>query len=87
MREEIISRILGRTVEAVIMKNIVLIGYRCTGKSSAGNILATRLRRPFWDTDGMIIEQSQMSIDEIVSRYGWDSFRMREKEIVRKVSR
>jgi len=69
------------------MLNIVLIGYRCTGKSSVGNMLAIRLRRPFWDTDGLITEQSRMSISEIVSRYGWDYFRMREKEIVRKVSR
>lgn len=69
------------------MKNIVLIGYRCTGKSSVGNILARRLKRPFWDTDGLITEQSQMSIDELVSIYGWEYFRMREKKIVRKVSR
>ena len=33
--------------------NIFLIGYRCTGKTSVGRCLASRLGRSFVDTDVM----------------------------------
>jgi len=34
--------------------NIVLIGYRCSGKTAIGKILARELRRGFLDTDLLI---------------------------------
>jgi len=63
--------------------NIVLIGYRCTGKSSVGRILSARLRMPLYDTDDMIGNQSGKTVSEIVRTGGWESFRRMEKEIVR----
>jgi len=67
--------------------NIVLIGYRCSGKTSVGKILAKGLGKDFIDTDGLIEENSGCSIETIVSGSGWNHFRDIEKELVEEVSR
>jgi shikimate kinase len=66
--------------------NIVLIGYRCTGKTSVGLALANRLRRPFCDADDYIEEKANRSITDMVAKEGWDFFRTKEKEAVRDLS-
>ena len=66
--------------------NIVLIGYRCCGKTSAGRSIAESLGREFIDTDEMIIEKAGCSIDEIVSGHGWEYFRRLENDIIKSVS-
>ncbi len=66
--------------------NIVLIGYRCCGKTSTGKLIAERLGRQFIDTDELIIKKEGCTIDETVSRHGWQYFREAEKGIVRDVS-
>jgi shikimate kinase len=68
------------------MKNIVLMGYRCTGKSSVGMKIAERLRMHFFDTDHLIVEQSHMSIRELVNEGGWSLFRRKEKDVIRKLA-
>lgn len=65
------------------MKNILLIGYRCTGKSSAGKRLAGKMGMSFLDTDDLIVEKAGMSIREIVEMGGWSLFREKEKEVVK----
>ena len=59
--------------------NIVLIGYRCTGKSSIGKLLESELEKRFVDTDEMIEDEANCGIDEIVGKKGWDFFRSLEK--------
>jgi shikimate kinase len=66
--------------------NIVLIGFRCVGKSTVGRKAAVRLRRPFLDTDLLVEERHGMPIREIVHAFGWDGFRQMEKEIVKEIS-
>jgi len=34
--------------------NIILIGYRCTGKTSVGKSISERFQLPFYDTDELI---------------------------------
>ncbi len=68
------------------MKNIILIGYRCTGKTSIGEKLSERLGLPFFDTDDLIVEQAGMPINKIVEEGGWDLFRRKEKEAIRGLS-
>lgn len=68
------------------MKNIFLIGYRCTGKTSVGKALAEKLGRAFTDTDAEIVKAQGITISEMVSRYGWEFFREKEREILRRVS-
>ncbi len=63
--------------------NIVLIGYRGTGKSSIGAILAERLARALVSSDAEIIKRAGRSIPEIVQQSGWDHFRDLESEVCR----
>ncbi len=58
--------------------NLFLIGYRCTGKSSVGRLLAARLGRSFIDTDSLVVSENGMSIREIVDSQGWEAFRRLE---------
>ena len=62
--------------------NIVLTGYRCSGKTTIGKILAGDLGRRFVDTDRVIEERAGSSIKEYVSVNGWEKFRDLEREIV-----
>jgi len=66
---------------------VVLIGYRATGKSTVGKILAARLNIPFRDTDAMVEKDMAMPIKEIVALHGWDFFRAREKETIQALTR
>lgn len=66
--------------------NIVLIGMRGTGKTTVGKLLADQLGYRFVDTDEMIMARSGKSIDEIVTREGWERFRERETEAVAEVA-
>ena len=66
--------------------NIVLIGYRCSGKTSVGKIIANRMKRSFLDTDMMIEDMAGYSIEEMVSMKGWTHFRDLEKGIIKEVS-
>lgn len=66
--------------------NIVLIGYRGTGKSAIGKVLAEKLNRPLIPMDEQIVEKAGMSIPEIVERHGWDYFRDLESEVAAEIS-
>jgi shikimate kinase len=66
--------------------NIVLIGYRGTGKSVVGELLALRLRMPCIGMDAEIVKKAGMSIPEIVEKYGWQKFRDMESEKARELA-
>jgi shikimate kinase len=66
--------------------NIVLIGYRCSGKTAVGQILANKLRRDFVDTDILIEEYAGCSIETMISRSGWHHFREIEKKLIKAVT-
>ncbi len=61
---------------------IILIGYRGSGKSTVGQMLAERLLVPFIDTDIVIEQKAGISIKEMVARKGWPYFRVTEKEVI-----
>lgn len=63
--------------------NIVLIGYRGTGKSLVGGLLARRLGMEYIGMDAEIAARAGMSIPEIVAKEGWPGFRDRESALVR----
>jgi len=65
--------------------NIFLIGYRCTGKTSVGKLLAAKLGRPIIDTDSLLVSESGISIKEIVEKHGWETFRKMEHAILNQV--
>lgn len=66
--------------------NIVLIGYRGTGKSVVGRLLAERLGMQYVGMDARIVEKAGMSIPEIVEKDGWERFRDLESEVAREVA-
>lgn len=61
--------------------NIVLIGYRGTGKSVVGELLSARLGMPCIGMDMEIVKRADMPIPEIVEKYGWPKFRDMESEL------
>jgi shikimate kinase len=65
--------------------NLVLIGYRCAGKTTVGRKVAAQLRRKFVDTDDLLKERHG-TIKEIVTTHGWPYFRTLEKRIIEEIS-
>jgi len=68
-------------------KNIVLIGFMGTGKSSVGFKLSTRLKKEFIDMDREIENVSGMSVTEIFRRYGELRFRSEESLMAKKLGK
>ena len=66
--------------------NIVLIGYRGTGKSVVGAIVAERLGMKCVAMDERIIEKVGMPIPEFVEKHDWPAFRDVESEVARELS-
>ncbi len=66
--------------------NIVLIGYRCSGKTVTGLELAARLGRPFVDTDACVVREAGSTVDRIVRENGWRYFRDLESRVIRLVT-
>ena len=66
--------------------NIVLIGYRGTGKSSVARVLSKELKLPVLNMDEEITKKAGMSILQIVEKFGWDKFRDLESKIAEQVS-
>ena len=64
------------------MKNIVLIGFMGSGKSTVGQELASRLDLDFVDSDQLLVEKAGQQIPEIFAEYGEAHFRRLEKEVV-----
>ncbi len=63
-------------------EKIILTGYRATGKSSIGKILADQLGFGFIDTDQTIEKRQGETITEMVGRGGWDLFRRKEEDLL-----
>ena len=63
-------------------KNIVLIGFMGTGKTSVGKALAKKLGRPVIDIDRIIEEKEKRKIGDIFKKDGEARFRAIEKEAI-----
>lgn len=68
------------------MNNIVLTGFRATGKTSVGKALATKLGYAFSDTDRLLCERLHAPIADIVARHGWPFFRQAEAQLLRELA-
>jgi shikimate kinase len=66
--------------------NIVLIGYRGTGKSVVAKILSRDLKMKYIGMDAEIVNQAGLSIPEIVDKFGWARFRDMETEVAVHIS-
>ena len=57
------------------MSAVFLVGYRGSGKTSVGRVLASRLGWEFADTDRLVEERSGKSIAALFSEEGEEAFR------------
>ena len=64
-------------------KNIILVGFMGTGKSTIGRSLSQILSYPVIDTDQLIEKQQGHSIPEIFEEEGEDAFRDMETALLR----
>lgn len=62
-------------------RKIILVGFRATGKSSVGRLLAAHLGVEFLDMD-QVLTARHGEISALVAARGWDFFRAREKELL-----
>lgn len=67
-------------------KNIYLVGFMGTGKSTIGKELARLIGRKFIDMDEMIEKRLGMSINEIFEKKGETFFREEEKKLAVELS-
>jgi shikimate kinase len=65
--------------------NIVLIGYRGTGKSTVGKLLAAKLERSLISTDTEVVRRAGKPIPDLVQEFGWEHFRDLESEVCREL--
>ena len=68
------------------MKNIVLIGFMGTGKTTIATKLANALNMRYVSTDDLIEKKEKRTINEIFTKSGEDYFRNIESDVVREVS-
>ncbi len=66
-------------------KNIILIGFMGTGKTTVGTRLAEKLNRPFVDMDREIESLIGMSVTDIFRQYGEVRFRSEEGLMAKKL--
>jgi len=68
------------------MKNIYLIGFMGTGKSSVGKLLAEDLGGEFKDTDQMVVDKTGRQIADIFEDDSEEDFRALETEVLREIT-
>ncbi|MCM1090219.1 MAG: type II 3-dehydroquinate dehydratase [Muribaculum sp.] len=67
-------------------KNIVLIGFMGSGKTTVGVKLSYRFHMPVEDTDKLIERKQGLSISEIFEREGEEAFRQMETELLSQIA-
>lgn len=68
-------------------KNIILVGFMGTGKTTVGRMVAERLGRPFLDMDTILEERAGKKISDIFAEDGEAHFRKLERDLVKELSR
>jgi len=68
------------------MKNLVLVGFMGSGKTSAGQLAAQRLGMKFLDMDAMIERRHNQRISQIFEMRGEAFFRQQERALVRELA-
>src|SRR5688572_9214559 len=66
--------------------NLVLIGYRGSGKTQVGRALSARLSWPFIDTDCLIEQRAGKTIRQIFAEHEEPAFRDLESQVITEVA-
>ena len=67
-------------------RNIILVGFMGSGKSSTGRYIAEKLGRPFLDMDTEIERREGRAIPQIFAQNGEPYFRQLERSLVQELS-
>ncbi|GAC1469737.1 MAG: shikimate kinase [Isosphaeraceae bacterium] len=70
------------SLDVLTPRGIALVGYRGTGKSTVGRLLAERLNRPFVDADAELEARAGLSIPAIFQQSGEPAFRDQEERLL-----
>jgi len=68
------------------MRNIVLVGFMGSGKTTIATKLANKLKMTYISTDDLIEKKEKRTINEIFTKDGEDRFRDIESAVVREAS-
>ena len=60
---------------------------RGVGKSYIGKQISKQLKLPFFDTDTAIEQEELQKITEIIKEHGWDYFRKKESNVLKKLAK
>ena len=69
-----------------MQNNIILVGFMGCGKSTVGKLLAEQLHYKFIDTDTLIEQNENMSVNDIFSQKGEEYFRVTETTVAKDLS-
>lgn len=67
------------------LQNVILIGMPGCGKSTAGELLAQKTGRPFFDSDTVFEETYDVSPKDFLIRFGETSFREKETAVLKEL--
>lgn len=67
------------------MNNIILVGFMAVGKSTVGKYLKSNLSLSLFDIDGLVEKEEGMKIKDIFKEKGEAYFRLKEKEIAKRL--
>ncbi len=62
---------------------VFLVGFMGCGKTEIGQCLSGMTGLPFFDTDGLIVRRSGLSVSDIFEQQGEAAFRRMESELIR----
>ncbi len=68
------------------MRNIILVGYMCVGKTTIGKALAQRMGLSFYDLDWYVEGRRRQRISEIFEKVGEEGFRNIERNMLHEVA-
>ena len=68
------------------MENISLIGMAGCGKSTLGKALSKKLSVDFLDTDSLIEEKHQLTLEQIKTKYGYQFLRSEEEKVIMNIT-
>lgn len=68
------------------MRNIVLVGFMGSGKTTVGQLISDKTGMPLIDMDSMIVERAGKSINDIFADEGEAHFRSLERSMVQELA-